>query len=43
MTAQVQDGAKWEASFRTHDDIFKKYGLLAPVEFPVSGNDALAF
>lgn len=40
MTAQVQDGAKWEASFRTHDDIFKKYG---PVEFTVSGNDALAF
>ena len=39
MTAQVQDGAKWEASFRTHGDIFKTYGLLGPVEFTVSGND----
>jgi hypothetical protein len=39
MTAQVQDGVKWEASFRTHADIFKTYGLRAPVEFTVSGND----
>ncbi len=39
MTAQVQDGAKWEASFRTHADIFKTYGLLAPVQFTVSGNE----
>jgi hypothetical protein len=39
MTAQVQDGAKWEASFRTHADIFKTYKLRGPVEFTVSGND----
>jgi hypothetical protein len=39
MTAQVQDGAKWETSFRTHGDIFKTYGLLAPVQYTVSGND----
>jgi hypothetical protein len=39
MTAQVQDGVKWEASFRTHGDIFKTYGLLAPVQFTVSGNE----
>ena len=39
MTAQVQDGAKWEASFRTHADIFKTYGLVAPVHFTVSGNE----
>ena len=39
LTAQVQDGAKWEASFRTHGDIFKTYGLRGPVEFTVSGNE----
>jgi hypothetical protein len=39
MTAQVQDGVKWEASFRTHADIFKTYGLRGPVQFTVSGND----
>ena len=39
ITAQVQDGVKWEANFRTHGDIFKTYGLLGPVEFTVSGND----
>lgn len=39
MTAQVQDGVQWEKSFRTHGDIFATYGLLAPVEFTVSGND----
>ena len=39
MTAQVQDGARWEASFRTHGDIFKTYGLRGPVEFTVSGNE----
>ncbi|MBV8830551.1 MAG: hypothetical protein JO108_15100 [Acidobacteriaceae bacterium] len=39
MTAQVQDGAKWETSFRTHGDLFKTYGLLGPVQFTVSGNE----
>jgi len=39
MTAQVEDGVKWEASFRTHADIFKTYGLLGPVQFTVSGNE----
>jgi hypothetical protein len=39
MTAQVEDGAKWEAGFRTHGDLFKTYGLRAPVEFTVEGNE----
>jgi hypothetical protein len=36
--AQVEDGAKWEASFRTHGDLFKTYGLKGPAEYGVSGN-----
>ena len=40
VVAQVQDGAKWEASFRTHGDLFKTYGLKGPAEYGVSGNTA---
>ena len=40
VVAQVEDGAKWEASFRTHGDIFKTYGLKGPIEYGVSGNSA---
>jgi len=36
---EVQDGVKWETSFRTHGDLFKTYGLLGPVQFTVSGNE----
>jgi hypothetical protein len=39
VVAQVEDGAKWEASFRTHGDIFKTYGLKGPAEYGVSGNN----
>lgn len=40
VVAQVEDGAKWEASFRTHGNLFKTYGLKGPVEYGVSGNSA---
>ncbi|MBV8071823.1 MAG: hypothetical protein JO270_18075 [Acidobacteriaceae bacterium] len=36
---EVQDGVKWETSFRTHGDLFKTYGLLGPVQFTASGNE----
>jgi hypothetical protein len=39
ITAQVEDGAKWEASFRTHVNLFKTYTLRAPIEFTVDGNE----
>lgn len=39
VTAQVQDAAKWEASFRTHHEIFRTYNLTAPVAYTVSGNE----
>jgi hypothetical protein len=40
VVAQVEDGEKWEASFRTHGDLFKTYGLKGPAEYGVSGNTA---
>lgn len=39
VTAQVQDGVKWEKSFRTHVDLFKSYNPRGPVEFAVAGNE----
>jgi hypothetical protein len=38
LTAQVEDAAKWEAGFKTHGDVFRAYGLQAPVEYTVDGN-----
>lgn len=38
VVAQVEDAAKWEASFRTHGDLFKTYGLKGTIEYGVSGN-----
>ena len=38
VVAQVEDAAKWEASFRTHGNLFKTYGLTGPVEYGMSGN-----
>jgi hypothetical protein len=40
VVAQVEDAAKWEASFRTHGNLFKTYGLKGPVEYGLSGNSA---
>jgi hypothetical protein len=39
LTCQVQDGAKWEAGFRTHGDLLRTYNLQAPVQFTVTGNE----
>jgi hypothetical protein len=39
ITAQVQDGVKWEANFRTHGDVFKTYNLRAPIQYTVAGNE----
>jgi hypothetical protein len=39
LTAQVQDGVKWEAGFRTHGDLFRIYTLQAPVQYTISGNE----
>ena len=37
VTAQVQDAVKWEASFRTHGEMFKRdYALTQPVSYGVS-------
>jgi hypothetical protein len=39
VTGQVQDGAKWEAGFRTHVDIFRTYSLTAPIQYAIAGTD----
>ena len=39
VTAQVQDPAKWEAGFRTHGELFRKYTLHSPVNFSIAGNE----
>jgi len=39
LTAQVQDPVKWEAGFRTHADLFRKYTLRSPVSFAITGNE----
>jgi hypothetical protein len=41
LTAQVENAAKWEAGFKTHGDVFRTYGLLAPVEYTISGNEVV--
>jgi hypothetical protein len=43
VTAQVEDGVQWEVAFRTHGDLLGTYGLKAPVEFSVVGNDVALF
>ena len=39
VTAQVQDPVKWEAGFRTHGDLFRKYIFSSPVNFAIIGNE----
>jgi hypothetical protein len=39
VTAQVQDPVKWEAGFRTHGELFRKYTLHSPVHFTIAGNE----
>jgi hypothetical protein len=39
LTAQVENAAKWEAGFKTHGDVFRTYGLVAPVEYTLNGNE----
>jgi hypothetical protein len=39
VTAQVEDPAKWEKSFRTHGDLFRSQSITKPVSFAtIEGN-----
>ncbi len=42
ITVEVQDPVKWEASFRTHGEIFRTYGVTAPISYTTVGNQAVA-
>ena len=39
ITAEVRDPVKWEASFRTHGDLFRSYALCAPIHFSIAGKE----
>ena len=43
ITAQVQDPVKWEAGFRTHDDIFRTYTLRGSVHYAITGNEVALY
>lgn len=44
ITAQVENGKKWEKAFRTHVDLFREQTVISPVSIGVSGNEvALLF
>lgn len=42
ITVEVQDPVKWEASFRTHGEVFRAYSVTAPIAFTTVGNQAVA-
>jgi len=42
VTAQVKDPAKWEQSFRTHGEMFKRYGVKGPILIGVNENNEVA-
>jgi hypothetical protein len=39
--AEVEDGAKWEAGFRTHGDLFRSQSISKPISFAVEGNQVV--
>jgi hypothetical protein len=39
--AQVNDAAKWEAAFRTHVELFRKYSVKNHVDFATNGNEII--
>src|SRR3954470_12534008 len=41
ITAQVQDGVKWEAGFRSHMETFRNYSIKAPIAFSINGNEVV--
>jgi len=39
ITAQVEDGVKWERGFRTHGDLFRSQTVTKPIDFAtIEGN-----
>ena len=42
VTAQVEDSAKWEAGFRTHVDLFKRYTVNNAIHFTANNDNEVA-
>lgn len=43
VTAQVQDPTKWEAGFRTHDDLFRSMKARDAMHYAINGNEISVF
>ena len=41
ITVEVQDPVKWEAGFRSHGEIFRTYGVNAPISYTTAGNQTV--
>ena len=42
ITAEVNDLAKWEKGFRSHDELFKSYGMKGPALYGTNENNEVA-
>ena len=42
VTAEVEDAAKWEESFRTHGSLFSGYGVNSPILLGIGENNCVA-
>ena len=42
VTAEVEDGAKWEESFRTHANLFRKQTISNPITFSILEGNQVA-
>lgn len=42
LTAEVEDAKAWEASFRTHTDLFRSQTIESPMRFTVNDKNEVA-
>lgn len=42
LTAQVEDTAAWEPKFRSHADMFRKFGVADTYEYSIGENSEVA-
>jgi len=43
VTGQVQDPVKWEATFRTHGDLFRSMKVRDAMHYAIQGNEISVF
>ena len=42
LTAEVEDGARWEAGFKTHGDVFRNQTAVSPIQYTVNDQNEVA-